>query len=558
MEPLLVTGSPPTPNGDLHVGHLSGPYLAADVFARHQRQRGRRTLYLVGSDDNQSFVSTTARRLGRDPRELARHYTDVIQDTLRAARIKIDGYETALDNAEYTAFVQDFFLDLYRRGELVADTRPAPWCEACRRFVFESFVKGRCPHCGEGANGNLCEACGRAGNAAELVDPRCVTCGGPAVLREYRGIFFPLERHRAALAATYEARPAWRAHTRALCRWLAQRPMADYPASYPGGGWGIPVPVQGFEDQVINVWLEMFPGYVYTTRAWCARRGEPETAERIWSGGGARVHFFGYDNSFCHAVLHAALALASGGRYALPESVVVNEFYFLENDKFSTSQNHAVWGTDILAAVPADALRYHVCRTNPEFMQSSFSLASLSRTLEEELAGTWGGTVNRFLAHMRETRDGVIPAAPDPDLQAQGLLGWARESLERQYGLEQFTLRGAAATLGGYVEGCAAFLDRRVLAPAAEARLREVRAGSAGWLLTGLAVFAAPILPDFAGELWEALGRPGSVHQARWDEALRPPQAESRAGAPREWYPRPRPVELAAVPGEGRPALAAV
>lgn len=545
MEPLLVTGSPPTPNGDLHVGHLSGPYLAADVFARHQRQRGRRTLYLVGSDDNQSFVPTTARRLGRDPRELAAHYTEVIQATLRAARIEIDGYETALDNAEYTRFVQDFFLDLYERGELVADTRRAQWCHECDRFLFESFVKGSCPHCGSGAGGNLCEACGRAGDAAELRDPRCVTCGSTPELRPCRGIFFPLERHRAALAALYRQRPHWRAHTRALGRALVSSPMALYPASYPGGGWGIPVPVPGFEDQVINVWLEMFPGYVYTTRAWCERRGETEAAERIWGSSEGRVQFFGYDNSFCHTVLHAALALASGGRYAPPGAVVVNEFYFLENDKFSTSQNHAIWGTDILDAVPADALRYHVSRTNPEFMQSSFSLAGLTATLEDELAAKWGATANRFLAHVHERLGGTIPAAPEPDLQAQGLLGWARGELERQYGVDGFTLRGASATLGGYLDGCAAYLDRRVLAPGGDAR---GRAGSAGWLLKGLAVFSAPILPGFAGALWEALGEPGSVHEAPWDEALRPSRAGVAAGRPREWFPRARPVELAAAP----------
>jgi methionyl-tRNA synthetase len=291
METYLVTATPPTPNGDLHVGHLSGPYLGADVFARYRRLRGDRAVYLCSSDDHQSYVMTTAARLGRDPAELARHYSEVIQATLRAADVRLDHFTRALGNEPHVARVRRTFRELWDAGVLVERTRPALRCEPCGRHLFESFARGRCPACGEEAAGNLCEACGRVNDPVELVEPVCGFCRRPAMRGEYRGIFLPLERFRARLAAFYTGCDTWRPHLRALCEWLVSRPLPDYPVSYPSP-WGIRVPVEGFEDHAINVWFEMFPGHVETTRAWAeAGGGGADAAERLWGGGATVVQF---------------------------------------------------------------------------------------------------------------------------------------------------------------------------------------------------------------------------------------------------------------------------
>lgn len=536
MSAFLVTATPPTPNGDLHVGHLSGPYLAADIFTRYQRMRGNEVIYLCSADDHQSYVMTTASRRAWEPAKLVEHYTQTIKGTLRAAQIEIDLFPSALGNSQHIAFVQSFFKSLYEQGILVTRQSKGYYCRGCARHLFESFVKGRCPYCGEGAAGNLCEACGRVNDPIELIDPTCSLCHARPETVERRGLYLPLERYRSQLAEFYASRSSWRPHLRALCRWLVAHPLPDYPISYPTS-WGIPVPVEGMEGQAINVWAEMYPGHIATTRALGAVRDDPGLADRLWGGGATLVQFLGYDNSFFNAVLHVALGLAAGRRYALPEHIITNEFYLLSGEKFSTSRNHAIWGSDILQKVQADVLRHYLCRTNPEHMQTSFSMEHFAAQSRQELSGNWSGLINAFLEHIHSQNRGVIPATPELDLQARGLLGWAREGLERFYGQDAFSLLHASATLQAYVEGCRDYLERSVLTvtekkgPGYSRRL-----GSLAYLIKGLAYLCAPMMPVFAQQLWAALGNEGQVGKQLWSELEAPLSAEKTAGPAREWF----------------------
>lgn len=535
MSSFLVTTTPPTPNGDLHVGHLSGPYLGADVFVRYQRMRGNEAFHVCSADDHQSYVATTAARRGSSPEELADRYARAIKSTLRAAHIELDMFTSALHNTAHIAFVQGFFKDLYDRGIIEAKTKPVLHCQRCDRHLFESFASGKCPHCGEGAAGNLCEACGRINNPVELIEPVCSLCRTRPVTVEHRGLYFPMERYRAALTKVYASRSSWRPHLQALCGWLVERPLPDYPASYPTS-WGIPVPIEGFQGEAINVWLEMYPGHIATTRALGELRGDPKLAERFWSGGSAVVQFLGYDNSFFNAVLHVALALASGGRYAPPEHIITNEFYLLGAEKFSTSRDHAVWGSDILKTVPADVLRYFVCRTNPEHMQTSFSHAHLARTTEHELLGQWRRVINGLLQITHDAGHHAVPAETEPDLAARGLLGWAKVGLERSYSAEQFSLRQASATLQAYVEGCADYLDRAVLPAVHVGRPARRQIASLGYLLKGLAQMAVPVMPAFSQRLWATLGLEGSIEQRPWSTIGEPFTGGAAVGPTQPWF----------------------
>ena len=311
--------------------------------------------------------------------------------------------------------------------------------------------------------------------------------------------------------------------------------MPDYPASYPTP-WGIPVPIEGFEGEAINVWLEMYPGHIATTHALGELRGDPGFADRLWGGGGTLVQFLGYDNSFFNAVLHVALALASNGRYAPPEHIITNEFYLLGAEKFSTSRDHAVWGSDILKTVPADALRYFVCRTNPEHMQTSFAHDQLARTTEHELVGQWSRVVNGLLQIARDAGHHALPAEPEPDLAARGLLGWARVRLERSYGAEQFSLRQASAALQAYVEGCADYLDRTVLPAVRAGRPARRQIGSLAYLVKGLAQLAAPVMPAFGQRLWTALGLEGKLDQRPWSSVDAPFAGGAAVGPRQPWF----------------------
>jgi len=514
MTTYLVTADPPTPNGDLHVGHLSGPFLGADVFCRFQKMQGNRSIYLSSSDGHQSYVTTTARRLGRDPFELIETSTANIRSTLAAAEIHVDAFNNAVGNQGHVRFVQEFFKGLYDRGIVEPMERNALFCPRCERTLFCAFAGGRCPRCGQEASGNPCESCGRFYSQVELIEPRCTICGGEPIVRPYVGLFLPLERYRSQLREFYASRSTWRRHSLALCESLLEEPLIDFPVSHPAD-WGVPVPVPDFQDQVINVWIEMYPGYVQTTREWAEEQGEPELADAIWDGGGKLVQFLGYDNTFCNGVVHAALSLALGRPWIGPDHVITNEFYFLDGEKFSTSRDHVIWGRDVLGSTDASALRYHLARTNPEFWQTSFSAEDLAATIQRELLDGWNDSIARALS-MVSNGDG---AAGGPlDLQAVGLMRSIAARLERFYGLAEFSLRGAGATLGEYVEACGQYARRREDDSAGFCRDRE-----AATLLRALAIFSAPLMPGFAQRLWDVIGEPGRVAEVSWQSFKAPP-----------------------------------
>jgi methionyl-tRNA synthetase len=508
MTTYLVTATPPTPNGDLHVGHLAGPFLAADVFNRHQRMRGNHSVYLTSSDDHQSYVVSTAKRQGRDPAELARSCAEEIRATLAAAEIEVDCFTASLGNGAHAGAVRDFFLLLEASGLLVTKDHAALRCRRCSQPLFESFATGRCPHCGEVAAGNLCEACGRINDPLDLVEPSCTLCGGEPAIVPFRGIFLELEPLRGRLEEFWGSRTSWRPHLRALCESLLAQPLPDYPVSYPTT-WGVPVPLDGFAGQAINVWLEMYPGMIQTARTYCERESDADLARRLSDGELSLVQFLGYDNGFFNAVLHPALALGLGGNQPLPEHVITNEFYLLGAEKFSTSRDHAIWGPEALAEVDADSLRYHLSRTNPEHWQTGFSSAELLRTERDEMRGAWDAAVEALFG----LAAGSAPSPPgEPDLQVRGLVGWATASLERFYDVGQFSLRRASAVLDDYVRACGEYAIRaQVEDPPPGAPSRAVGAIS---LLKSLAVFAEPLMPALARQLRQRLGAEGARAEA--------------------------------------------
>ncbi|MDA2383266.1 class I tRNA ligase family protein [Bacillus cereus] len=545
MKTFIVTATPPTTNGDLHIGHLSGPYLAADVFSRFQKMKGNNVIYSTSGDDHQTYIATTAKRKGWTPEKLVEYYTKKVQDTLGAAFINLNIFSNSLNNQEHIKFVQSIFKKLYNKGVFVEKQKEIHFCNNCDQYLFESFIKGECPFCNEKASGNLCEACGRINDPIELINPVCGLCGETPTISSYKGMFFPLENYRDQLVEYYNSRVSWRPHLKELCNWIVSKPIPDYPVTYPTK-WGIPVPIKGYTNQCINVWFEMYPGHIATTNKWLQLNDSNFSVENLCENNATLVQFLGYDNSFFNAVLHVATCFAIDEGYLLPEHIITNEFYLLEHAKFSTSREHAIWGSDLLKEVPADSLRYYVCRTNPEHTQTNFSLKDFNQIRKNELEDTWFNTISTFIEIIKETSMDLSLFNDFIDLKAKATVSWAKKSLESFYDINHFSLRQASQVLHEYLQICKDYLDTQVI-PVKDINMKIYlqRLASLGYMIQALIYFAQPILPSFSMTLKEALGVDVSSNQnLNWENIEKIKFDNTNINVVKNWFCETKKVML--------------
>lgn len=517
-----ITATPPTPNGDLHVGHMAGPYVAADVLRRFLGADGHDTRYTTGLDDHQGYVAVRGLKDGGlKAGEIADYYAESIVRTWDAADIALDHIARPRRDAGYLDYVQAFFQQLYDEGHIVARTRPLPYCGECDRWLYEGYLAGSCPLCGCGTNGNACEPCGRPIECGDVIDPSCVPCGAPAELRENSRLHFPLMPFAEQLAAFW-AEVDMPPHLRVLCERMLADGLPEIAVSHPAD-WGVRVPVAGFEDQRIFVWFEMAPGYLW----------QHDATNRTLPAEGP-IQFFGFDNGYFHAVLFPALFAAYDSTVPLPRTFVVNEFYQFDGRKFSTSQRHAYWAHEALAEVGSTVLRYHVLSDRPHGRQTSFSLDALERS-HQHLATTWDGWISRLAVAVERDCDGLVPVE-EPTGKAwellRGRLTRLVMELREAYGAEGFDTRRVIDLLDEVVSLATDFAhvhehehDRPNGLPGYRAALKAQLAVAAA-----LSAWAAPALPTGAGRLAALLGVP--ANRPVDASAVTAPTAGTRISAP--------------------------
>ncbi len=492
-DPAWLTATPPTPNGDLHLGHMAGPYVAIDVLRRYLGSEGIPVLMTTGMDPHQSYVPAQGRREGWTGPKVADTYGPRIAAAWRQAGVLFDQVIEPWQTPGYNDFVQAFFSKLYDDGFIEPRTRPLPYCPQCQRWLYEAYVSGGCPHCGASSGGNACEACARPNDCGNLIDPHCSACGTPAELREQTRLYLPLAPFGERLEAFWD-RTLMPPHLRAVCRAMMADGLPEIAVSHPTD-WGVPVPVPGFTDQRIYVWFEMAPGYLLEYD-----QGEPRPAT-------GPVQFFGFDNGYFHAVLHPALYLAWDDKLPLASAFVVNELYLFEGVKFSTSRRHAVWAVEGLTEVGVDAVRYHVMRSRPNGRQTSFARGDLELA-RDRLHSHWNGWLSE-LASAVKAETGVVPG------ESAGGAGWPllQGRLERlvaelreAYSLAGFDPRRAVDLLDEVVRLARDFGDLQ-RHESDTGRYRTALTAQVA-VARALAAWAAPALPGGASRLAAGLGVP--------------------------------------------------
>ncbi|MFD6069076.1 class I tRNA ligase family protein, partial [Amycolatopsis lurida] len=501
---------------DLHIGHIAGPYLGADVHRRYLRAAGHEAVFASCTDDSQTYLVTSAARVGLTPPELVEQSTENIQRTFKAMGVEVDGFSPTDEG--YKALVYDYVKRLYDKGKLRLRKVRLPYSESTSEFLVEGFVGGGCPTCLADSRGGFCEGCGHPIDFDALIEPYSVLDPADEVTyRETEIMVFPVSEYREQLLAYYEERgPAWRPHVLGLMRELLAGPLPDFAITYPVK-WGLPAPFLQTPGQRLNAWVEGMPASMYCTEYALRRNGKPKAADDdAWlAENDARVVvFMGFDPLFTWGVVHVAELIALEGRYVLPDTLLVNEFYELENEKFSTSKGHVVWARELAAEVPRDIARFHLNLTAPEFARTNFSRAALEKVAGERLVAPWNELAETLAKLTAEVggENGSLPVSTEATERAAAMV--SRFALN--YELEDFSLSRAADLVVQHVERLRAATERTLKGNLDQEMLRA-RLGDLFLELRALIGCASPILIDLAGRAAEAGGFEPRITAAAFD-----------------------------------------
>lgn len=437
----LVTAALPYANGGVHIGHLAGVYVPADIYVRYLRLKKRDVLFICGSDEHGVPVTIRARKEGCTPQQVVDRYNKIIKESFEGFGISFDFFgRTTSEVHKKTA--SDFFRTLYDKGEFVEQESEQYYDEEAHTFLADRYITGECPHChAEGAYGDQCEKCGTALSPTELINPRSTVSGSKPVLRKTKHWYLPLDKHQQWLEPWItELHKEWRSNVMGQCKsWFD---MGLKPRAVSRDlDWGIPVPVEGADGKVLYVWFDAPIGYISNTKELL-----PNDWEKWWKSDDTRlIHFIGKDNIVFHCIVFPAMLKAEGS-YILPDNVPANEFLNLEDDKISTSRNWAVWLDEYLRDLPGkqDVLRYVLTANAPETKDNNFTWKDFQARNNNELVAVYGNFVNRALQLTKKYYDSVVPAAGElTDYDSQTIEEFKDVKAEVERLIENFRFRDA-------------------------------------------------------------------------------------------------------------------
>ncbi len=442
-----VTSALPYANGGVHIGHLAGVYVPADIYVRYLRLKGEEVMFIGGSDEHGVPVTMRARKEGITPQDVVDRYHKMIKDSFEQFGISFDVYSRTTSKTHHK-FASDFFRKLYDEGKLVEETSKQYYDVEAKQFLADRYITGECPHChNEGAYGDQCEKCGRDLSPTELINPKSTISGSQPVLKETKNWYLPLNEYQEWLKQwILEGHKEWRPNVYGQCKsWLD---MDLQPRAMTRDlDWGIPVPVEGAEGKVLYVWFDAPIGYISNTKELC--ESNPErwgTWQQWWQDEETRlVHFIGKDNIVFHCLIFPVMMKAHGG-YIMPDNVPANEFLNLENDKISTSRNWAVWLHEYLEDMPGkqDVLRYVLTANAPETKDNNFMWKDFQERNNSELVAIYGNFVNRALQLTKKYFNSIVPECGElQDIDRQAIEEFKDVKQKVEQLLDQFKFRDA-------------------------------------------------------------------------------------------------------------------
>ncbi len=521
----LVTAALPYANGPIHLGHLAGAYLPADIYVRYLRMKGDDVIFICGSDEHGVPITITAEKEGVSPQQIVDRYHAMNKESFEKFGISFDNYSrTSLPVHHLTG--QEFFLEFYRQKILVEKNAKQLYCEKDRMFLADRYVEGTCPVCGNlEARGDQCERCGTWLEQTQLLDPKCKICGSVPIVRETKHWYFPLGKFQKRLEEYVDSKK-WKVNVRSYVdNWLKEG--LEDRAVTRDLHWGIPVPLQGYENKVLYVWFEAVLGYISSTKELSQKRNEKDLWKKYWQNDGTRyIAFIGKDNIVFHTLIFPAMLMAwnDGGKsnYILPDAVPANEFLNFEGKKFSKSRGWGIDLKDFLEVFPSDTLRYALALNLPESRDSDFYWKDFQARVNNELADTLGNFVNRTLQFIQRYYDGKVPAAGKMnELDKRAVLQIEEAPIKVGKFFEDFKFRDGvveamslARTANKYFNDSEPW-KTRTESPGQCATTLNICAQ----LTRSLAVLLSPVIPFASQEIWEMVQLDGTAAKAKWNSA---------------------------------------
>ena len=515
----LITSALPYANGPVHIGHLAGVYIPADIYARYLRLKGEEVLFIGGSDEHGVPITIRAKKEGITPQDVVDRYHSLIKRSFEEFGISFDVYSRT-SSATHAKMASDFFKTLYDKGEFIEKTSEQYYDEEAHQFLADRYITGECPHChAQGAYGDQCEKCGTSLSPTELINPKSAISGSKPVMRETKHWYLPLDKHEAWLRQwILEQHKEWRPNVYGQCKsWLD---LGLQPRAVSRDlDWGIPLPIPNAEGKVLYVWFDAPIGYISNTKELCDAHPELGSWETWWKDKETRlIHFIGKDNIVFHCIVFPAMLKAEGS-YILPDNVPSNEFMNLEGDKISTSRNWAVWLNEYLVDFPGkqDVLRYVLTANAPETKDNDFTWRDFQTRNNSELVAIYGNFVNRALVLTQKYFDGCVPLLgelTDYDRETLHELAVTKERVEQL--LDNFKFRDAQKEAMNLAR-----IGNKYLADTEPWKLAKTDMGRTATILhiglqiaANLAIAFEPFLPFSSKKLRAMLG----LGDCRWSD----------------------------------------
>lgn len=441
----LVTSALPYANGPLHLGHLAGAYLPADLFVRYRRLKGDDIVYICGSDEHGVAITMAADKEGISPQEVVDKFHHMNKKAFDEFGISFDYYGRTSSSTHYDT-AKEFFKKLYDKNIFVQKTEEQLYDEEADMFLPDRYVKGTCPNCGyEEAFGDQCEKCGASLSPSELINPISAITGNVPVGKKTEHLYLPLGTFQPKLEQWLEGHEDWKPNVLGQVKSWLNDGLGDR-AMTRDLTWGVPVPIEGFENKVLYVWFDAPIGYISATKEWAEQQGDSEKWKKYWQDEETELlHFIGKDNIVFHCIIFPLLLMLEGD-YILPENVPANEFLNLEGRKLSTSRGWAVWLNEYLEDFEPDLLRYVLGTMLPETKDSDFSWSDFQNKVNSELADILGNFIYRTTSFTDNYFDGKVPGLVDPskkDLETLNQIETQKQKIAEAY--ERFRLRDAIA-----------------------------------------------------------------------------------------------------------------